>query len=84
MRMTPQTRVDMPIIIIILLTILAVTLVTARYARADIITCEHVRQASLITGHTAPRLIARALGLKLTDAQIAEASKCLSPHTEKK
>lgn len=77
--MTPQTRTDMPVIIFMMMLVLAFVLIADRYANANQVevTCEQVKQAAVYTGHKDPRHIAHALGLKLTDAQLAEAARCL-------
>lgn len=86
--MTPQTRVDMPLIITIMLVALTFVLVAYRHARAaDLpngITCEQVVQAATYLnipnthqGHERVRRIASAVGIALTKEQIVEAAKCL-------
>lgn len=79
--MTPQTRADVRVILIMVLIVLVFMLFAGRYARAATapagITCEHVKQAAALTGQKDPSAIARTIGLKLTEAQRAEAAKCL-------
>lgn len=85
-----MTRHDIPYIIVMLAMVLLFTLFTSRYSRANPalpggVTCEQIVQYAKMLGipnttwgRAQARIIAATFGIVITDAQLAEARKCLA------
>ncbi len=87
--MTPRTRNDVAPILTMMTLVLVFVMVASRYARADAdlpggVTCVQIvhyasefKIPNTTIGRLRAKVIAAALGMHLTDAQLDAAAKCL-------